>query len=452
MIKKLLAGLLCGVTALGCLTGCGQKEIELSAEDIINFTAPEIGEEVVVLTIQNYGEVWIKLFPEECPEGVENFVTHVKEGYYDELMFHRVVEDFVIQGGDPTGSGSGGESIWGAGFEQEISSSLRHFNGALAYATASDKLNKSQFYIVTGDEIDSSGFELLETTYGKAYSEDVKNLYYEYGGQPYLDSDYEVFGQVFSGLEICQKIDDVSVNSSDKPYDAVYIEKAEVRTYNGETVNWKGVKEAPEEVEVQNLTAPAAGEEIAVLHFKDYGDVKIKLFPELCPKGVENFKTLIQQGYYDGVTCHRIIEEFVVQGGDPTGTGSGGESIWGAGFAQELNDSLIHLTGAVAYATATDKLNNSQFYIVSGTTADEELFARLEERYGLAFPEGVRTLYGQYGGQPSLDGNYEVFGQVFEGLDLITDQIQKVETDEASDKPLKDVIIESAEIVSYAAE
>ena len=145
--------LLCGVMLAGGVTGCGKKEAGLSEEKIINYDMPAEGEKIVELNIKDYGTVKIRLFAEECPKAVENFLGLVEQKYYDELIFHRVVKDFVIQGGDPKGNGTGGESMWGTGFKQEISSKLCHFEGALAYAVASDKLNNSQFYIVTGTTV-----------------------------------------------------------------------------------------------------------------------------------------------------------------------------------------------------------------------------------------------------------------------------------------------------------
>ena len=152
--RRVVSMLLCGVMLAGGVTGCGKKEASLSEEKIINYDMPAEGEKIVELNIKDYGTVKIRLFAEECPKAVENFLGLVEQKYYDELIFHRVVKDFVIQGGDPKGNGTGGESMWGTGFKQEISSKLCHFEGALAYAVASDKLNNSQFYIVTGS-IDS---------------------------------------------------------------------------------------------------------------------------------------------------------------------------------------------------------------------------------------------------------------------------------------------------------
>jgi len=205
------------------------------SDEILNFTEPVEGEEIAVFDIEGYGQIKIKLFPEQCPKGVENFESLINDGYYDGITFHRVIKDFMIQGGDPTGTGSGGESTWGKGFRQEINNSLRHFSGAVSYATAADKLNGSQFFIVTGlTNIDENHFNSLSSAYGKTYSDDVKKLYEEKGGYPFLDGDYEVFGQVIEGLDICFKIAEVQTDSSDKPVEDVVINYAKIEQYQPE--------------------------------------------------------------------------------------------------------------------------------------------------------------------------------------------------------------------------
>lgn len=206
--------------------------------EILNFTQPEIGEEIAVISVKDYGEIKIKLFQDECPKGVENFKRLISEkNYYDDVIFHRVIEGFVIQAGDPTGTGSGGESIWGEGFEREFNDGLRHFSGALGYATNNvDFLNKSQFYIVcqdTGSEFNPSYFNMVEDSYGVPFPSNIREMYQEVGGTPFLDGSYEVFGQVFEGMDVVLEIAKAETDDSDKPYDDIIIEKATIQEYNG---------------------------------------------------------------------------------------------------------------------------------------------------------------------------------------------------------------------------
>lgn len=255
MIKKFISALMCLSLALS-FAGCEKEEGKNTTADdsvslgenaqneenqtadsdkIINFTEPVEGEEIAILDITGYGQVKIKLFPEQCPRGVENFKALIKKGYYDGVTFHRVIKDFMIQGGDPTGTGSGGSSIWGQGFQQEINNSLRHFSGAVSYATASDKLNNSQFFIVTGlESVPEQHFQNLEDQYGKTYPDAVMDFYAEKGGYPFLDGDYEVFGQVIEGLDICFKIAEQQTDASDKPTEDVIINYAILKEYHAE--------------------------------------------------------------------------------------------------------------------------------------------------------------------------------------------------------------------------
>lgn len=221
---------------------------------------------------------------------------------------------------------------------------------------------------------------------------------------------------------------------------------------SSEIVTEQSQDKSVENVDILNFKQPEIGEEIAVIKIKDYGTIKIKLFEDECPKGVENFKRLIsEKNYYNDVIFHRVIKNFVIQAGDPNGNGTGGESIWGDGFEREFNAGLRHFVGAVAYATnSVDHLNKSQFYIVcqnNGLEYNESYFNMTQDTYGIIFPNNVREKYQEVGGTPYLDGSYEVFGQVFEGLDLVMD-ISKIETDN-NDKPYDDIVIESATIEKY---
>lgn len=196
----------------------------------------------------------------------------------------------------------------------------------------------------------------------------------------------------------------------------------------------------------KQMAMPTEGEEIAIFHIKSYGDVKARLFPESAPKACENFITLAKQGYYNGVTFHRVIDDFMIQAGDPTGTGSGGASIWGEYFETELPLELVPYRGSLCMARTNQMdTNGSQFFI---TQAKYDEYSALQIKASKQFPLSIMDQYKKYGGYLSLYKNYTVFGQVFEGIDVV-DQIAGVDTDPADDKPLEDVVIDSIEITAY---
>ena len=180
--------------------------------------------------ITNMGEMEIILFPNAAPKAVENFVEHAKDGYYEGVTFHRVIQGFMIQGGDPTGTGAGGESIWGEAFEDEFNENYRHFYGALSMANAGPSKNGSQFFIVTAKNNVSDDIISQMNELGKdgGYPDDIVSAYKELGGTYHLDGRHTVFGQVVSGMDVAEKISQVETNSSDKPLEDVIIQKIEI--------------------------------------------------------------------------------------------------------------------------------------------------------------------------------------------------------------------------------
>jgi cyclophilin family peptidyl-prolyl cis-trans isomerase len=145
------------------------------------------------------------------------------------------------------------------------------------------------------------------------------------------------------------------------------------------------------------------------------GTIEIEMFADQTPKTVENFVGLADSGYYNGVTFHRVIPNFMIQGGDPTGTGRGGESIWGKKFEDEIAPSLVFdKPGILAMANSGPNTNGSQFFITVAATS-------------------------------WLDGNHTIFGQVIEGMDVVY-AISKVPTSKPGDKPLEPVVMESVTI------
>lgn len=221
------------------------------------------------------------------------------------------------------------------------------------------------------------------------------------------------------------------------------------------------------------LEKPQIGEEIAIVNTTK-GSFKIRFFPEAAPKAVENFKSLAKNGYYDNLTFHRVIKDFMIQGGDPNGNGTGGESVWGSDFEDEFNENLFNITGALAMANRGPNTNGSQFFInnqspesFGGWDGFEQSYQIYEKNpqsftknYGgtvdmSKITDEIKALYNDNGGNPHLDGYYNtasrghtVFGQVFDGMETVS-EISNVKTDNMQ-KPLEDVKIENISFDSYS--
>lgn len=246
------------------------------------------------------------------------------------------------------------------------------------------------------------------------------------------------------------------------------------------------------------LEEPAENEEIAIMH-TNKGDIYIRFFPEAAPKAVENFKTHSKNGYYNGLTFHRVIKDFMIQGGDPKGTGAGGESIWGKPFEDEFDSKLFNIYGSLAMANSGINTNGSQFFINQASKVTKSsgynivdiymynvygyeyyvkyytdagnivdfyaMFPNLESFLSSGNAKSLSPLpyliddeawdfYQEVGGNIHLDGAFRasgghtVFGQVFKGMDVV-EAIAGVEVDSSSNKPKEDVIINSIEITTY---
>lgn len=218
-LTKSIAALL-ALTVL--LSGCGKAEgtKETSVKGVgstAQFEEPKKGDTVAAIEVKDFGTIRVKFFADKAPKAVENFLTHAKKGYYDGLTFHRILNEFMIQGGDPTGNGSGGESIWGKSFEDEFDESLQPVRGALCMANAGPNTNGSQFFIVQAHPYEQEYVEaileankiekgktfhdsykiFMEAAYGTTYSDELVDLYMENGGTPWLYGAHTVFGQIY---------------------------------------------------------------------------------------------------------------------------------------------------------------------------------------------------------------------------------------------------------------
>lgn len=266
-MKKLNRILCAGIsTAFLFLTACSQSSSSASGDRIrpddgkqigYQMELPEKGEDIAVLTTSK-GTIEIRLFPDAAPKAVENFKGLIQKGYYDNLTFHRVIQNFMIQTGDPNGDGTGGESIWGKEFADEFNKNLLNLRGAVAMANSGKDTNGSQFFVNQAPVSSFSGWDYYQQAY-QAYqknpeafvsqygtnwidmsklTQDYKDAYQKYGGTPSLDGyyniqeqGYTVFGQAFKGMDVVDKIAAVSTNDQDKPEEAVTIQKAEIVPY-----------------------------------------------------------------------------------------------------------------------------------------------------------------------------------------------------------------------------
>ena len=144
----------------------------------------------------NQGKIVIKLFADIAPKTVENFIGLIQKGYYDGIIFHRVIKGFMIQGGDPAGTGMGGESVWGKAFEDEVSSSAKFDRkGLLAMANAGPNTNGSQFFITVAPA-------------------------------PWLNMSHTIFGEVVEGYDVVERIEDCQTEGQDRPVPEQKIIKA----------------------------------------------------------------------------------------------------------------------------------------------------------------------------------------------------------------------------------
>ena len=219
MKKTGLSLLLAGILLCGC--GNTLEKVDAPSGEGVQFEDAKNYSTLAKMEIEGYGTITFRLFDEQAPKAVENFVKLSESGYYEGVTFHRVIDDFMIQGGDPTGTGSGGESAFGAYFEDEFSMDLFPYRGALCMANAGTNTNSSQFFIVQSDQVDSSFTEQIR----ELGADQVADNYEKIGGTPWLWYKHTVFGQVLDGMEVVDAVAAVETDEQNKPLKDVVIKK-----------------------------------------------------------------------------------------------------------------------------------------------------------------------------------------------------------------------------------
>lgn len=232
--------------------------------------------------------------------------------------------------------------------------------------------------------------------------------------------------------------------------------------------------------------APKSGDLIAEFEIKDFGTIRAVLFPDAAPTGVENFRLLADEGFYDGLTIHRVVSDFMFQGGSLNGDGTGGDALVNGGsFGIETANNMRHFYGALCYANARGT-NSTQFYIVNNKESQDlgndfsHIYAYAEQYEQAAKDAGsdmekeyydfqaeyyrnmagwaenatdeIKNKYKEVGGTPTLDGNYTVFGQVYDGFDVI-ESVSAVEVEDNGmgevSKPIQEITISSVKVYEY---
>ena len=201
-MKKIILPLFLVMLAFGVLFAYGKlNNVNSNTSDKGNYFMGDSKTVAVIKT--NMGTIEIELFADQTPKTVENFVGLSEKGYYNGVIFHRVIKNFMIQGGDPTGTGRGGASFWGGKFEDEIVSDLKHDTpGILSMANAGPNTNGSQFFIT-----------LVAT--------------------PWLDGKHTVFGKVINGMDVVNAIGEVKTGAGDKPVNDVVMEEVTIEKRAG---------------------------------------------------------------------------------------------------------------------------------------------------------------------------------------------------------------------------
>ena len=385
-MKKIISMLLCVFTLLS-LSACSSNEV-ISTDTVY-----------AQITMEDGGVITLELYADVAPITVSNFVKLANDGVYDGTIFHRVIKNFMIQGGYPTGTGYGDSSISkikGEFSSNGVKNDISHTRGVISMARSEKNDSaSSQFFICHADST-------------------------------YLDGKYAAFGKVIAGMDVVDKIASVATDSNDRPTTEQKIKT--VRIIDEEKAN-----AAVSDISSDSNTSSAAdtssetGDESSVqlsasafaqITMEDGGVITLELYADVAPITVSNFIKLAKDGVYDGTIFHRVIKDFMIQGGDPTGTGYGDPSldtITGEFSANGVENILSHHRGVISMARS-EKYDSasSQFFI-----------CHADSTY--------------------LDGKYAAFGKVIAGMDVV-DKIASVTTG-SNNRPITEQKIKTIRII-----
>ena len=368
MKKKLLSLIFLSAMVLA-FTACGKKEETPDTPgDTLTQNSGELlsGQYGVEIEIEKYGTVALTLDADLAPVTVTNFINLANADFYDGLTFHRIIGGFMMQGGDPEGTGMGGsqQTIQGEFAANGITNTLNHTRGVISMARTEDPNSaSSQFFIVHEDST-------------------------------FLDGSYAAFGWVTEGMEI---VDAICTSTKVEDGNGTVLAKnqpviKDIRvTGEIDSTQNPGNNTQDTSLLTRDSEGLLSGKHNVEIEIENYGTIALTLDADMAPVTVTNFINLVKDNFYDGLTFHRIISGFMMQGGDPEGTGMGGseQNIQGEFAANGIVNTLSHTRGVISMARANvPNSASSQFFIVH----EDSTF---------------------------LDGNYAAFGQVTNGIEVV---------------------------------
>ncbi len=357
------------ITKVTISTEKGRDAGSISAEkDMLDITKNELDKSLIyyaTIEIEDYGTIEIELDQVAAPITVANFVSLAQSGFYNNLTFHSAINGMLIQGGDPKGDGSGGakETIKGEFATNGHNNYISHKRGIISMARGNDKDSASSQFFITHKDLTR------------------------------FDGDYAAFGYVINGMnivdKICQNAIPVDSNGKLAINDQPVIKSVSITTKEARDID--AIIAEKEALEITKVKIDESLDYFATIDIKGYGEIKVRLDAEAAPITVANFVSLAQSGFYDNLSFHRIMDGFMMQGGDPCGNGTGGanETIFGEFADNGFENSISHERGVISMARAKDYNSaSSQFFIMHKTAT-------------------------------GLDGSYAAFGYVLEGMDIV---------------------------------
>ena len=371
MIKKITLTALVFLILI-TLSACRDRFELKGYEEFLDDSNP-----VAFLEIEGYGTLEIELFPEVAPNTVNTFLHNIEAGIYHDSSFHYIVDNLLIQGGYSTETVC---PIVGEFKDNEFDNSLMHTRGVISMARTDNDFNSAsnEFFIAHQDIT-------------------------------HLDEEYAAFGVLINGFDVLDAIATSDVNEFYRPTEQIVISDVWVE-YNDYQ---KEDKVCYEGFYMQTYEAFLSEDNpVVTFDIDGYGTLKVELFPEVAPNSVNNFIAYVQDGFYEGKIFHRIIEDFMVQGGEGSDTAC---AIEGEFLNNDFENPLLHTRGVISMArTSVRDSASSQFFIVHRTASH-------------------------------LDGEYAAFGVLYSEYFDVLDALASVETN-ASDKPLEDILITSATV------